>query len=463
MEKPCENCSKLESRIAELERVVIEQAKVIQDQAQLIKELQDEQRKGKRQAQPFSKGKSLLAKKKPGRRPSQGHFDYRREPEKVTQTIKTSLPECPDCGHSLDTRKAHRNWQTDLPVTEPQVTCFETESGWCPQCRERKRSLCVGQIVSADGAAAHGVGPKLKAASATLKHRYGIPFRKQTELFETLFGLKITPSGLCQSGQSMSSRLKVVYKEIAELLTQAANVNCDETGWRVGTASSWLWVFGNAENTLYRIEPTRGHNVVVDVLGKDFSGVLSSDRAKAYDHKELKNWLKQKCVSHLLRNLSDLEEKQQCGALRFARDVKSVLRAALKLKRQMGNLEKSAYAKRAKALERKLDKLLSSNRNFSNEANRKMAASLSKQRPHLLRFLYYEGVDATNNQAERDLRPAVLARKTGRCNKTEIGAETHAVLSSIVETLRKRRLNPIQALAMLIQAKQPTLSLFSSS
>jgi len=203
--------------------------------------------------------------------------------------------------------------------------------------------------------------------------------------------------------------------------------------------------------------------VVVDVLGKDFTGVLTSDRAKAYDHKALKNWLKQKCIAHLLRNLSDLEQKQQRGALRFAREVKSVLRAALKLKQQVGNLEKVVYAKRAKALECKLDKLLSKDRNFSNEANRKMAASLAKQRPHLLRFLYHEGVDATNNQAERDLRPAVLARKTGRCNKTETGAETHAVLASIIETLRKRGRNPIQDLTALLLAKQPALNPFSSS
>lgn len=172
MDTPCENCKKLEVRIAELERIFAEQAKVIQEQAQLIKDLQDELRKGKRQAQPFSKGKSLLAKKKPGRRPSQGHFSYRREPQKVTQTVNRSLPECPDCGHALEKRKTHHNWQTDLPVIVPDVTCFETESGWCPQCHERKRSVCPGQIVTAEGAAAHGLGPKLKAASAALKHRY---------------------------------------------------------------------------------------------------------------------------------------------------------------------------------------------------------------------------------------------------------------------------------------------------
>ena len=149
----------------------------------------------------------------------------RREPQKVTQTVNSSLPECPDCGHTLEKRKVHRNWQTDLPVIEPHVTCFETESGWCPQCNERKRSVCAGQIVTAEGAAAHGLGPKLKVVSATLKHRYGVAYRKQSELFETLLGLKITPSGLCQS----SSKLKGVYEEIAELLAQAVNIN-------------WLWM-----------------------------------------------------------------------------------------------------------------------------------------------------------------------------------------------------------------------------
>lgn len=91
----------------------------------------------------------------------------------------------------------------------------------------------------------------------------------------------------------MGEKLENVYDELSDMLSQAASVHCDETGWRVGTASAWLWVFSNAETTLCRIEQSRGHQVVLDVLGENFAGILHSDRAKVYDHKALSNWLKQ--------------------------------------------------------------------------------------------------------------------------------------------------------------------------
>lgn len=143
--------------------------------------------------------------------------------------------------------------------------------------------------------------------------------------------------------------------------------------------------------------------------------------------------------------------------MKFARDAKTVLRAALKLKARQIDLPSETYAKRVMAMERKLDKLLSKDRNFSNQANQKMAKSLARQRPHLLRFLYHQTASGTNNQAERDLRPAVLACKTGGCNKT------HAVLDSVIETLNKKGLNPIDALQALITEERSSIELFSSA
>jgi hypothetical protein len=56
---------------------------------------------------------------------------------------------------------------------------------------------------------------------------------------------------------------------------------------------------------------------------------------------------------------------------------------------------------------------------------------------HVLRLLEQEGIEPTNNRAERDLRPAVIARKVSHCSKNDIGARAFEAFTSVIQTLRK--------------------------
>lgn len=457
---PCQNpdCQQLAKRVVELELLAAQLQK-------RIEELEEELKKSKRQAHPFSRNKPKQSQKKSGRKPGQGHFAHREPPkeEEVNFTETTPLPLCPDCGTALEDRQQHVNWQTDIPKAKAEVTRYETESGWCPKCRKRKRSVCRGQIVTSSGASAHGLGPRVKAWSADLKQGHGLPYRKHVEILSSLFQMRVSSSALVQSAQGISQKMEGIYQKLAELLSQAATVHSDETGWRIGSLKAWLWVLTNPDVTLYRVETHKGHKVLLEVLGEDFEGVLHSDRAKAYNHKKLSKWLKQKCMAHLLKNLSQLEASQQKGAVRFAREVSRLLRDALKLRDKRESLEEAVYAKRCQSVEKKLDKLISKERQFSNIPNAKMAESLRQYRQELFGFLYNPLVEATNNRAERDLRQGVLARKIGRCNKTKRGAKAYAILSSIIATLVKQGYNPLQALQELLLMETPSLADLNSS
>lgn len=455
MSKPekCPNCEVLEGRIAELEGIVKEQAKLIEKLEKRIAELESDNRRGKRQAQPFSKGKSALDKRKPGRRKGQGKFSQREQPQNVDETIIQGLESCPDCGGELADKQTHQNWQTDIPTIQPVITHFITHSGFCSQCEERKRCVAPGQIVTASGSAAAGIGPKLKSLAAQLKHQLGVPYAKISTLFSSAFGLKVTPSGLCQANQVLSHRIEPLYAEIMELLQNSHHVHVDETGWRIGALSSWLWVFTNAEMTLYQIDESRGHQVVLGVLGEDYQGILCSDRLNSYNHKNLSHWLKQKCLAHILKNLSELEAKKQRGAIRFAQSVKKLLQKSLKLKGEKSQLKPKVYRSRCQRLEKALDKLLDEKRQLSDADNIRMSKGLRKHRDSLLRFLYDDDLEATNNRAERGLRPAVIARKTGRCNKTNQGAKTHAVLASVIQTASQQNMDVLTFLQQALLRK----------
>jgi hypothetical protein len=244
-----------------------------------------------------------------------------------------------------------------------------------------------------------------------------------------------------------------VYEELADALRKCVVVHADETGWRIGTLSAWLWVFTNQEITVYTIRPSRGHEVVVDILGREFKGVLVSDCFLAYDAKALAKWLKQKCVAHLLRNLSDIEDSKTGRAVCFSRDVTALLRESLALQKEKPTLIPEVFAQRAADLETRLDALIDENRRMTDSDNLRFAKRLRKHRPHLLRFLYVEGLDPTNNQAERQLRPAVITCKTSGCNRTEGGAETHAILSSVLVTCRQQK-RPILDYLVELQRSQ---------
>lgn len=446
-----------DKRIAELEAELAQARATIgrlqQQLERLLKEMDALKRSGKRQATPFARRQRVAAPQRPGRRTGQGTFGRRAEPrpDQVAETQVAELCACPQCGGVLAAIREHEQYVTDIPVVQPVTTRYVTYSGYCAACRRRVRSRHPDQISTATGAAGVLVGPRAKALAAELKHGLGASYAKVSAVLSTAFGLPVTRSGWCQADRRLATQARPHYEELVKVMQQCSVVHVDETGWRIGTLSAWLWVFTNQHATVYKIAQGRGHEVVVDILGREFKGVLVSDCFTAYDHRALAAWLKQKCLAHLLRELDELDATKTRGAVRFARDLTALLRAALQLKTAKAHLDDATFQQRAAALETQLDTLIAAKRKLTDPDNQRLAKRLRKHRPHLLRFLYHDGLDATNNQAERMLRPAVITRKTNGCNRTDDGAETHAILSSVLATCRQR---DIPVLDYLIQLQQ---------
>jgi hypothetical protein len=363
----------------------------------------------------------------------------------------------------LEDEKTHEHFEVDIPPVKPVVTRYVTHSGYCKTCRRRVQSRHPQQISTATGAAGVVVGPRVKAIAADLKHRLGVPYAKICEHLETGLGLSVTPGALSQADTRLSKKARPVYEELIGALRACTVAHADETGWRIGTLSAWLWVFTTQDITVYTIETSRGHQVVLNILGQEFAGVLVSDCFLAYDAKALEEWLKQKCIAHLLKDLREIEASKTGRAVNFARDVTTLLREALALKADQPNLTADVFTQRATALEARLDALIDEKRRMTDPDNQRFAKRLRKQRPHLLRFLYVAELDATNNLAERKLRPAVVARKTSGCNRTDAGAEAHAILSSLLVTCRQQKRPILDYLIALQRATDEPPSILPES
>jgi hypothetical protein len=449
--------TKEDPRITELLEIIQKQQKQIERLQEMVQRQQEEieylKRIGKRQAAPFARRHWVEKPRRPGRKAGKGKFAHRELPKvvKISETKEARLHGCPDCGGHLQAIRKQQQFVTDIPVVEVKTTQFVTYSGYCTSCHRRVRSHHPEQTSQATGAAGVMVGPRAKALAADLKHRLGVSYGKVSEVLNDAFGLSVSRSGWCQADQKLARTAQPIYGQLLEAIRQCSVVNADETGWRIGTLSAWLWVFTHRDLTVYTIRANRSSDVVLDILGQHFAGILTSDGFLAYDDRRLMDWLKQKCLSHLLKDLKEMNESKTGRALQFARQATALLQEALALKREKPTLSSRTFSRQARALETQLDLLIAASRRFSDPDNARFARRLRKHRPHLLRFLYIDDLEPTNNLAERMLRPAVITRKTNGCNRTQDGAAAHSILSSVLVTCHQQS---IPVLDYLVQLQQ---------
>lgn len=410
--------------------------------AELEAQLLDARRKAHRSAAPHAREKGKERRKKPGRKA--GHAGaYRAKPDHVDRTENVPLPACPDCHGKLRKRKTHENFAIEVPPIRPVVIKYVTESGYCPHCRKRSRSHHPDQPSEAGGAAAVALGPNALALAATLKVRHGVAMRRVAEIFQVAFGLCFTAGGLAQALQRLGRRLDNTYQALVDALRVADAVFADETGWRIMRVSAWLWVFCSKDVTIYVVDARRNHEIPLRVLGEGFAGFLHHDGARSYD---VLPYLNQTCIPHILRDLDDLAKVKTKGAVRWPRAVAKLLREAMALRRddgvQTGSDDGSTPSDR---IEAKLDRLLVAD--LTDADNLRMKKRLLRNREVLFPFLYLEEAEATNNRAERQLRPMIVGRKVGAGNRSDDGARAHQILASIIATARQQGHNEIDVLA----------------
>jgi transposase len=415
--------AKQAARIAELEARL----------AELEQKLDEAQRRGKRQATPFSKGAPQPQPKTPGQK--LGHpAVHRPKPERITRIVEAPLPpHCPACGGTVIEETVHAQYQEDIPrPIETIITQFNVHVGHCADCAARLQGRHAEQTSDALGSAAVQLGPNVLGLAAELKHDLGVSYGKVARFFRLTFGLGANASSFARAEQRLAQDFAPTYADLQTQLRQSAVAHVDETGWKVGGHSAWLWVFTNDHLTLYAIDPHRDHTVVERILGQTFAGVLITDCFLAYDPL---HYAKSKCVGHLLRRCDTLLESGNASAIRFSEQAARLFRGAIKLKERQPTLSEHGYRVACGRLEAAFDRLLA--RHYRQVETVRFVKLLRKQRPYLFTFLYVEAVAPTNNAAERELRPAVIIRKTNGCNRSPKGATVHAVLSSVIRTARK--------------------------
>lgn len=408
--------------------------------AELGKRLEEWERKSARQASPFSKNKPKADPKRPGRKPGKGPFTRRQEPVEQSTDVKiqAATPEqCPHCGGEVELERVDTATTTDIPKKpEPVVTRFSVPVCRCKKCGKNVRGQAPGLAEDQAGATAHRVGPEAMATAHELHYGMGIPVRKVPGVMQTLTGLAVTASAITQDAlKQAEGPVGAAYEKLGREMQNAPVVHTDDTGWRVGGRPAYLMGFDSDVASYYQIRSQHRSLEVLEVIPANYAGVLVTDRGVSYEATVFDHVRQQKCLSHLLKNISVILDIKTGPARRFGTELQKLLREGIALSKAPPG---ETWAQQVADLETRLIWHLR-DRILLDDDNQRLLNGIGSQMDcdRILTFLKVPGVDPTNNRAERMLRLAVIARKISHCSKNERGAYASAAFLSLIQTARK--------------------------
>ena len=440
-------------RVTEQECTILELGKRMAHLEKLIEELQ---RKGKRQAAPFSKGEPKAAPKPPGRKPGAqyGQVATRPVPQRIDETLDVPCPlYCESCQGKVKPLGRESQYQIDLPPICPVTTEFVVHYGKCQDCGRRAQGRHPRQISSALGVGKVQLGPGVISWAAYLNKTGGLSYGKITDVFKEMADLEVSRSALCRGVSRLAKAAEPSYEELVENVRGSKVVYPDETGWRIGGRKSWLWVFVTADQTVYRIAKGRGYQEASHVLGEEYSGLIGSDGWAPYQR--FAQAQRQTCLAHLLRRCREMKEVATDSAAQFPSEVQALLQAALAVRdRREAQQISLRGVKIAKGhLQARLARLLACE--LIDPANQRLAKHLRRHEDELFVFLDHPEVEATNWPAEQAIRPAVVNRKSCAGNRTDRGAHHQGILMSVLRTARQRQLRPIDLMTNILRNPYP--------
>jgi transposase len=432
-----ERLAYLEQRVRELE----------EENRRLREQLDEAQRAAARQAAPFRRREAKKVpdgqRKRPGR--PKGHpGSHRVVPAQVDAEVEVPLPCCPQCGSGVQELEPIEQFIEEIPPVRPTVTRLVTYRGQCPHCGEIQSTHPL-KTSDATGAAKVQLGPRAQALVSMLNKQHGLTMRTTCQVIDQLLGLRLTPGGLAQLVQRVGRKAEAPYEALILDLRAAKATFVDETSWYMGGPGYWLWVFTTTTETVYRVEPRRGREVVTETLGPRFAGVLVSDCLASYEDVPYRT---HKCIAHHLKAIGEARDRLDTPDHSYLDGWKLFFQTVIAIWRAQPEMDAEEFALRRDGLESWLDRLLAAERTQPGDVA--IRKRIGKRRGSILTCLYEPAAEPTNNRAERELRPAVIARKLSCGNKTEAGKRSFEILRSIASSCCKRGSDVISYIAGLL-------------
>lgn len=444
-----------EKQIADLERKL---ALWLQNSVTSSKPPSSDGLAGEQRERGRKKGKS---RRKPGGQPGhRGHWRGLAPADRVNEVIDLLPAYCRHCECRLTggRRKVsthgepRRHQVTELPPIEAHITEYRCQNAVCPECGKTTQAELPQE------AQGH-FGPELTALIAYLTVVCRMPRRVVQELLGQVLGIPLSLGSIQNSWEEASEAVAEPCTELEKQLAHEAVINSDETGYRTGGDKRWLWALVATSFVFYKIALTRGAEVLVQMLGEVFAGILCSDRCPTYVkyHKGEGQF----CWAHFKRNiLGVLEIAKTTEAERFCRDALALHARLFRLWHRFragpgiryGPITREQLIAKSIPLEKKFFALADRYVDSRDKDVRNLALALLKHFEKFFAFLRNEGVEPTNNSAERALRCAVQWRKISFGSRSAQGEIAVARLLTVTRTCRMQNREPLDYLGSAIRS-----------
>ena len=401
---------------------------------------------------PPRAGKPGSGRKRGAQPGHQGRHRRLFPPEQVNEVVEHWPERCHACAHVFaederaDAAAVQCRQVAELPPIAVTVTEHRLHRLRCPGCAaETRAGLPAGVSRSA-------FGPRLQAAVVTLTVRNRVSRRDTTELARELFGVELATGSVDTIVQRAGEALAGPYTRLEQQIKAASVVNIDETGWKTCGGSRTLWGALTSQTAVFRIAAGRHGFEARTLLGERFPGIVCSDRWRGYDYLDPNQ--RQLCWAHLLRDFTahseGMAEQKQFGSdgLEVARDLFNVWDS------YQADGDRARLQEQTAPLQHRLRKMLeqAARKSTKTKYHRAFARNLLKRWPALWTFAHVDGVEPTNNHAERGLRGAVIYRKLSLGSQSDQGERTIERLLSASVTCRLRKQSLYTYLTQVINA-----------
>jgi transposase len=423
----CPNCRRLQARVDALEAELAALKQVV---AQLGQQLAAARKDSSTSSKPPSSDIVKPPKPPPpegqdkrriGGQP--GHPKHERvafPPEAVNAgTFDHRLDVCPACGHSLRpalTIPPRVVQQVDVREVPVSIQEHRSHPAWCPRC-QKMHAAPLPPGIARGGL----VGPSLTTLIAYLKGACHASFSTVRKFLRDVVRVTISRGELARIIAKVSRALERPYEELLGALPDEARLNVDETGHKQNGQRQWTWCFRAGLYTLFKIDPSRSGDVLIEVLGTEFNGVLGCDYFSACRRYQREfGVLLQFCLAHLIRDVKYLTTLPDARDRAYGERVREALKSLFAVIHRREELPAVAFRGELEAARAEVLRCGTSEVPETKHS-RNLAKRFEAHGESYFRFVTTPGLEPTNNLAEQAIRFVVIDRLITQGTRSEAG------------------------------------------
>lgn len=393
-----------------------------------------------------------------------GHPKHERQPfsqDEVHDVLEYNLTECPVCHNTVEidlSKEPKIIQQAEIIEVPISIEEHKAYAYWCKNCQAYHYAEFPPEVIKAGLFKA-----KMTALVAYMKNVCHCSFSNIRKYIRDVLHLKVSRGYLSKIIQKVSNSLEMAYEELLRVLPLAIKVNIDETGHKENGEKFWTWVFKTDLFVLFKIDKSRGSDVLIEVLGKEFNGVLGCDYFSAYrKYMNDFNIIVQFCIAHLIRDIKYLTSLPDTETKEYGEKLLLSVRELFKIIHEKSNMPEQNFIDRLTYAKENIIKTAIQEAPVYLDNNGKVVKEKCEVKNMVKRFTdngkaYFEfitspGVEPTNNTAEQAIRFVVIDRHVTQGTRSIKGRKANERLWTVIATCSLRGKSAFEFILKSVEA-----------